>query len=88
MKKVWFFFDYGSWPVWYQDEDMDCRSPELPPCIANNKELDTMMQEIENEYEGLFINNSYEFTFVGFGDEESWNKFKENEVIAAPLLIL
>lgn len=76
MKKVWFFFDYGTWPVWYQDENMDYRESGLPLCVADNQELDTLMREIENEYEGLFIDNSYEFTFVGFKDEESWLKFK------------
>ena len=75
MKTIDFFFDYGAWPVWYRDEDMDCRLPGLPPCVEDNEELDKMMKEIEAEYEGLFINNSYEFTFVGFKDEESYQKF-------------
>ena len=75
MKKVWFFFDYGTWPVWYQDENMDVRNSDLPPEVRNNADLEKLMREIEDEYENLFINNSYEFTYVGFKDEKSWKKF-------------
>ena len=83
MRKVSILFDYGTWPVWYQDEDMECRVPDLPPCVEDNEELNRLMREIKDEYEGLFINNSYEFTFVGFKNEESYLRFrnKVNEFV-------
>jgi len=83
MKKVWFFFDYGGEPVWYQTEMMISRVTGLPPEVEGNKELFEQMMELKKEYKSLFINNSYEFTYVGFKDEESWRKFinKVNDFI-------
>lgn len=75
MKKVWFFFSYGGDPVWYQDEMMDTRDNGLPPGVRNDKELVERMNELDKEYRNLFINNSYEFTYMGFKDEDSWRKF-------------
>lgn len=75
MKKVWFFFDYGSDPVWYQDEHLVTRTNGMPPELENDKKLIKFMDELYEEYSLLFINNSYEFTYVGFKDEKSWKKF-------------
>ena len=75
MKTIRFFFDYAEDPVWYKDGDDDTESPGLPPICSDNVELKTMMDELVEEYVGLFIANTYEFTFVGFKDEESYQKF-------------
>ena len=75
MKKVWFFFDYGCDPVWYQDEHLITRTNGVPPELENDKKFIKFMDELYEEYSLLFINNSYEFTFVGFKDEKTRIKF-------------
>lgn len=76
MGKIRFYFDWKEDPVWHQDEWMDVERNGLPPICRDDEKLNKLMEEIVDEYASLFIDNSYEFTFVGFRDEERWLKFK------------
>ena len=84
MKTITFFFDYTIDPVWYKEEWMGTPTPGLPPICEGNEELKSMMDELVEEYVGLFIANTHEFRYVGFEDEESKIKFceKVNKFIA------
>ena len=75
MKEVWFFFSYGGYPVWYRVADNEPRDNGLPPEFENDQDLIEPMKELDKIYRSLFINNSYEFTYVGFQDEKSWSEF-------------
>ena len=68
-------FSYGGDPIWYQDETMDTRDTRLPLELRDDREVMGRINELDKEYIALFINNSYEFEYVGFKDEESWKKF-------------
>lgn len=47
----------------------------LPEEIRSNTELDSKFDDLQERYESLFINNSKEFSFVGFKSEYEKNKF-------------
>lgn len=84
MKTITFFFDYTEDPVWYREDETEIKDNGLPPICEDNEELKSMMDELVEEYAGLFINNTHEFRYVGFEDEESKIKFceKVNKFIA------
>ena len=76
MTQITLNLSYKCEPVWVKDEEPGIYVG-LPNEYMNNKELVNLMNEVSDEYDRLFIDDSYEFTFVGFKDEESWNKFKD-----------
>ncbi len=75
MEKIRFSFEWKQDPA-LVEYDNGTLSQEFPKKYRKNEKLVKLMNEISQEYDNLFIDNSYEFTFVGFKDEESWLKFK------------
>lgn len=75
IKKIRVMLDYGCYPVWLYDEDDDLIDTLLPEEIRSNTELDSKFDDLQARYESLFINNSKEFSFVGFKSEDEKNKF-------------
>ena len=75
IKKIRVVLDYGCYPVWLYDEDGDLIDTLLPEEIRSNVELDSKFDDLQSRYEALFINNSKEFSFVGFKNEYEKQKF-------------
>ena len=75
MKKIKLFNDYGAYPIWIYDEKNILIINDLPSELSNNNNAIELRDFLTNEYEKLFINNSYEFSFKGFKTEESKDKF-------------
>ena len=75
IKKIRVMLDYGCYPVWLYDEDNDLIDTLLPEEIRSNIQLDAKFDDLQARYEALFINNSKEFSFVGFKTEEEKSKF-------------
>ena len=75
IKKIRVMLDYGCYPIWLYNEDGDLIDTLLPDELRENKELDLKFDNLQERYEALFINNSREFSFVGFKTEEEKKKF-------------
>lgn len=75
IKKIRVMLEYGCYPVWLYDEEDDLIDTLLPEEIRSNKELDCKFDDLQARYEALFINNSKEFSFVGFKTQEERDKF-------------
>ena len=75
MKKIKLFNDYGAYPIWIYDENNILIINDLPNELSNNNKAIELRDFLTNEYEKLFINNSYEFSFIGFKTTESKNEF-------------
>lgn len=75
IKKIRVVLDYGCYPVWLYDEDGDLIDTLLPEEIRSNVKLDSKFDDLQSRYEALFINNSKEFSFVGFKNEYEKQKF-------------
>ena len=76
MLKIKFMLEYGCYPIWVYNEDK-LINVGLPADLISNKELKNIVEDISNEYNKLFINNSIEFRYVGFPckeDEEAFDK--------------
>lgn len=70
--------EYGCEPIWLLDEDGLTIDTTLPDELKGDKDLMELMHEITQEYDGQWINNSKEFTFVGFKTPEDKAKFKSD----------
>ncbi len=75
IKKIRIMLDYGCYPVWLYDEDNDLIDTLLPEEVRSNTELDSKFDDLQARYEALFVNNSKEFSFVGFKSEDEKKKF-------------
>lgn len=88
LKKIRLLLEYGCYPVWLYDENGDVIDTLLPEELRNDSGLDSKFDDIQARYDALFIDNTHEFTFIGFKsttDRESfcsdWNS-AVNELIA------
>ncbi len=75
IKRIKVMLEYGSYPVWLYDEKGDLVDTLPPEEIRSNKELDCKFDDLQARYEALFINNSKEFSYVGFEKQEEKDKF-------------
>lgn len=69
-------FDYGAYPIWCYCKN-EIIENNFPKEFENNKELWDIFDELEKRYRDLFINNSVEFSYKGFSNDEERIKFKE-----------
>lgn len=74
MLKLRISLEYGCFPVWIIDNG-DIIDNALPESILNDLRIVSLFTSIQKEYESLFINNSIEFKYIGFVDNDLKNKF-------------
>lgn len=85
MKKIRFMLEYGCSPIWVLNDDtLICVG--LPEDLSQNQELKELLESISIEYDSLFINNSIEFSYKGFLNDESEKNF-DNKVKKAIKLL-
>lgn len=77
MKKIRILLDYPCYPLWVYDEDGDLIDPMLPTELVGYAQIETLLDEIQQTYLSLFVNNKIEFRYVGFRTQEEENEFKE-----------
>ena len=69
MLKIKIYLDYHCYPVWVYNEKGELIDNNLPEELVNDKEIDEAFVKIQNVYDGLFIDNSTEFSYIGFSNE-------------------
>ena len=81
-----FSLEYGGWPVWSIDSgDCDVR---FPADIEVPKELNDLLDEIQSEYDELFVDNEKEFYYKGFDNEAKKEVFKQKCYMALAQVII
>ncbi|WP_017472894.1 hypothetical protein [Amphibacillus jilinensis] len=75
MKKIKIYLDYRCFPVWIYDDNEMLVKNDLPLELIGDKELDDVFVNIQNIYDGLFLDNSTEFNFIGFKSESDREEF-------------
>ncbi|MCL1976206.1 MAG: hypothetical protein FWG61_08610 [Firmicutes bacterium] len=78
MKKIRFLLEYNCLPIWIYGENGEPYGPDIPDELKNDKEFVSMINMIQEEYDGLFENNNMRFEFNGFASEYHKNRFLEN----------
>lgn len=76
-KEIRLILEYQCYPIWIYDENSDFIDNDLPKEIRDNKTLVNMIEEIQQEFDLLYLNNNKEFKYVGFKTPDQKKKFKE-----------
>ena len=86
VKRIRLLLDYGCYPVWLYDENNDVIDTLLPEELRSDVELDKKFDDLQARYEALFINDTHEFSYVGFKTEEDRDIFfRDWELVTAEL---
>ncbi|MBQ3424531.1 MAG: hypothetical protein IJH38_04955 [Clostridia bacterium] len=75
LKKIRVLLDYGAYPVWLYDENGDLIDTLLPLELRSDRNLDNRFDDLQQRYEALFINNTHEFTYIGFKSTEECQSY-------------
>jgi hypothetical protein len=75
MNKITIDLEYGCYPVWIYHENGELAINDLPWELSEEKEIDEAFLEIQNIYDGLFVNCSAEPKYSGFKSEEEKLQF-------------
>lgn len=86
MRKLRYFFEYGSYPVWTYNEDGMLVDNDLPDELRGCRELDDMLMKCAERYDALFINNSAQFHYRGFQTAEEEQEFDAAALTALEML--
>lgn len=87
IKVIW---DYHCFPIWIYDENNELIDTVLPDELTNNTEFEILCDNLQAQYDSLFINNKVEFRYVGFTDNQERDKFyrdvkKMNDILLESL---
>lgn len=69
MKYIRLLIEYGAYPIWIYEKNEDeefVDDTKIPDEWADNLSLFNLCNEIQNEFNSLFIDNINEFKYVGF----------------------
>lgn len=75
IKKLRLMLEYGCYPVWLYNEKDHIVDTLLPEDLRSDTALDSKFDDLQARYESLYINNSHEFTYVGFKSEDEKQSF-------------
>jgi hypothetical protein len=78
IKKIRLILEYHCYPVWLYDENDDVIDTLLPDELRSDFELDAKFDDLQKRYDALFIDNSHEFSYVGFKNDDERNKYMED----------
>lgn len=83
MKTVKLFLDYKCYPIWiYENDSIVSNDLSSINILKDNTELVNLLDDIQKEYDNLFVDNSIEFYYKGFESKESHLLFK-NKLMTA-----
>lgn len=77
MLTVKLMLDYKCYPTWIYNEKYVLVNNYLPEELINNDKIEELFNDIQEEFDSLFIDDGIEFKFKGFQDEKSRYMFKE-----------
>lgn len=69
--------DYECYPIWIYDANGGFIDNDLIAEIEKNDKLVVMLEELQNEYESLYLNNHEEFKYIGFSSDNDKQRFAE-----------
>lgn len=75
MKKLKLKLEYKCFPVWIYNDNNDLMINDLPDVLIDDTEIDPLCVELQETFDKLYINNSTEFKYTGFRDENKKAEF-------------
>ena len=74
-KEIRLMLDYECYPIWIYDANGDFIENDLIAEIEKEDKLVVMLEELQNEFENLYLNNHEEFKYIGFSSENDKQGF-------------
>lgn len=73
MKTIKLSLEYGAWPLWLLDEKGQVIDTAMPEEWADEKDLESLLDELQRLHESQFVDDGKVFECRGFvnGDEEA-----------------
>ncbi len=76
-KEIRLMLDYQCYPIWIYDENGDFIDNDLMEEIRKDDKLVAILEELQNEFDALYLNNQEEFKYIGFNSEIDKQRFEE-----------
>lgn len=76
-QQVRLILEYHSFPLWICDEDGILIETGMVDELADDAWLEEQLRSIQAYYNGLFVDNKMEFSFVGVSDISEAKRFAE-----------
>ena len=77
IKKIRLTLEYNTYCVWLYDENDEIIDNDNPPEWKNDQQLTDAFMAVSDLYDTFFIDNKYEFRYVGCPNEETLQKLKD-----------
>ncbi len=74
-KEIRLMLDYECYPIWIYDENGDFIDNDLVDEIKKDDKMVSMLEELQNEFESLYLNTKQEFKYIGFSTEVDKHAF-------------
>jgi hypothetical protein len=75
VNKIRFMLEYQCSPIWLENEGGELLGNELPDELSANSELNSLLREIQDEFDGLYENNDICFEYHGFSSAQQKKDF-------------
>lgn len=82
MKVIRIKLEYGCFPVWIYSENNELIENDLPVGLVGDTEIEPIFVHIQEIFDSLYLNDTKEFKYIGFRDQEQRELF-EKELSAA-----
>ena len=86
MKVIKIKLEYGCFPVWIYSENNELIENDLPAGLIGDIEIEAILVHIQEIFDSLYLNDTKEFRYIGFRDQEQRELFEEELSTAINLL--
>lgn len=76
-KEVRLRLDYQCYPIWIYDENGNFIDNDLIDEMEEDDNVIAMLEELQDIFDSLYLNNDDEFKYIGFVSEEDKKNFVE-----------
>lgn len=77
MNTVKLRLEYKCFPMWIYDEQGNLIDNDIVEEISNDNEIVNLLDNIQEEFDELYVDDGIEFGFKGFQNEQSRASFRE-----------
>lgn len=76
-KEVRLMLDYQCYPIWIYDENGNFINNDLIDEIEEDDNVIAMLEELQDIFDSLYLDNEDEFKYIGFVSKEDKRSFEE-----------
>ena len=74
-KQIRLMLNYNCYPIWIYDEHNAFIDNDIVSEITDNPTLCNLLEELQHDFDSLYLNNNREFKYIGFHSEKDKNLF-------------